>query len=115
MRIRNRTLMVWVIGAAVAGPAQAAGASQHLSNALANSLEAVAQSTVGGLKLVSGAVAIPLMIAGEIGKASGEAGEELWQEANTPIGEPLLITDDVITAGPRPSEVMKESAQEQPR
>jgi len=91
----------------VSMPVAAGGASYHLSQALANSMEALAQATVGGLKLVSGAIAVPLMVGGEIGKVSGQAGDELWEEANTPIGKPLVITDDVVTAGPAPAEAMK--------
>ncbi len=53
-------------------------------------------------------VAIPLMISGEIGKASGEIGEELWEEANTP----LPITEEVITAGPRPADAMNNKEEE---
>lgn len=87
-------------------PAEAGGSAQHLSNALAHSMEALAQSTVAGLKLVSGAVAVPLMIGGEIGKVSGQVGDELWEEANRPIGDPLIITDDIVTAGPTPAEAM---------
>ena len=88
-------------------PAAAGGASYHISQALGHSMEALAQATVGGLKLVSGAIAVPLMVGGQIGKVSGQAGDDLWEEANRPIGEPLVITDDVVTAGPAPAEAMK--------
>ena len=37
-------------GVALSMPAFAGGASQHFSNALANSLEAIAHGTVGGFK-----------------------------------------------------------------
>ena len=110
----KRGMLTGAMGIALSAPAVAGGASQHFSNALANSLEAIAQGTVAGLKLVSGAIAVPLMISGEIGRVSGQAGDELWQEANTPIGSPLVITDDVITAGPAPADAMR-SPPEQPR
>lgn len=113
MRDWRQGMLAGALGIALSAPAAAGGASQHFSNALANSLEAIAQGSVAGLKLVSGAVAVPLMISGEIGKVSGQAGEELWQEANTHIGTPLVITDDVITAGPSPAEAMKSPPQEQ--
>jgi hypothetical protein len=115
MRNWKRGMVTGALGIALSTPALAGGVSQHFSNALANSLEAIAQGTVAGLKLVSGAIAVPLMISGEIGRVSGEAGEELWQEANTPIGTPLVITDAVITAGPTPAQAMQSSGQEQPR
>lgn len=115
MKVMNRILAAATLIVAPAGAVPAAGASQHLSNGLAHSLEAVAQSTVGGFKLVSGAVAVPLMFVGEIGKVSGAAGDELWRDANTPIGTPLLITDEVITAGPTPAEALQDDAAEPPR
>ena len=42
------------------------------------------------------------MMSGEIGKASGEIGESLWEEANAP----LPITEEVITVGPTPADAM---------
>jgi len=111
----KRGVLAGAFAIGVSTPALAGGASQHFSNALANSLEAIAQGTVAGFKLVSGAVAVPLMISGEIGRVSGQAGDELWQEANTPIGTPLVITNDVITAGPAPADAMRSSPREQPR
>jgi len=85
-------------------PVIAGGSAQHFSDSLDHSVQAIGHSTVAGLKLVSGAVAIPLMMSGEIGKASGEIGESLWDEANTP----LPITEEVITVGPTPAEAMAE-------
>ncbi len=85
-------------------PVFAGGSAQHFSDSLNHSAQALAHSTVAGLKLISGAVAIPLMMSGEIGKASGEIGEALWEEANTP----LPIAEEVITAGPTPAEAMAE-------
>ncbi len=83
-------------------PVFAGGSAQHFSDSLDHSAQALGHVTVAGLKLVSGAVAIPLMISGEIGKASGEIGESLWEEANAP----LPITEEVITVGPTPADAM---------
>ncbi len=79
------------------------GSLQHFSQAVDHSAQAVGHSTAAGMKLVSGAVAVPLMIGGEIGKASGEIGEALWEESNAPFP----ISEDVLTVGPRPSDAMK--------
>ncbi len=89
-------------------PVFAGGSAKHFSDSLDHSAQALAHSTVAGFKLVSGAVAIPLMISGEIGKASGEIGESLWDEANTP----LPITEEVITDGPTPAEAMAKEEKE---
>jgi hypothetical protein len=83
-------------------PVFAGGSAQHFSDSLDHSAQALGHVTVAGLKLVSGAVAIPLMMSGEIGKASGEIGESLWEEANAP----LPITEEVITVGPTPADAM---------
>lgn len=88
-------------------PAFASGSTQHAAASVEHSVQAVAHSTAAGVKLVSGAVAVPLMLSGEIGKAAGEIGEALWEEANTP----LPIADEVITAGPSPAEAMEKEAQ----
>jgi hypothetical protein len=97
-----RTISSAVILLSFSMPVLAGGSAQHLSDSLNHSLQALAHSTAAGFKLVSGVVAIPLMVSGEIGKASGEIGEALWEEANTP----LPITEEVITAGPTPAEAM---------
>lgn len=84
----------------------AAGSFEHSNQASKNSVQAVGHSSVAGGKVLSGVVAIPLTIAGDIGEMSGEAGDVLMEQANKPIGEPLEITDEVITAGPSPKEVV---------
>ena len=85
----------------------AAGPSHHLSEASKNSAQAITHLPIAGVKLVSGVVAVPLIIVGEIGNISGQAGTALWEEANRPIGEPLQITDEVITSGKSPEDAMK--------
>ncbi len=99
-----RTIGSTAILLGLSTPVYAGGSAQNFSDSLDHSAQAVALSTVAGLQLVSGAVAIPLMITGEIGKASGEIGESLWEEANAP----LPITEEVFTAGPTPADAMAE-------
>lgn len=85
----------------------AAGPSQHMSQASGHSVQAIAQTSVAGVKIVSGVVAVPLMLVGEVGQASGQAGHALWDSANQPIGEPLAITDEIITSTVSPEQAMK--------
>ncbi|MFW5426312.1 MAG: hypothetical protein ACKE8G_07425 [Methylophagaceae bacterium] len=87
--------------------AMAAGSLQHLSQASAHSAQAIAQTSVAGVKIVSGVVALPLMLAGEVGNVSGQAGHALWDSANQPIGEPLAITDEIITSTVSPDQAMQ--------
>jgi hypothetical protein len=102
MKTSIRPITSAVILFCVSAPVFAGGSIQHFGNSIDHSAQAIAHSTVGGLKLVSGAIAIPLILGGEIGKVSGEIGATLWDEANTT----LPITEEVITAGPTPAEAM---------
>ena len=106
MRTRSAYLGATLLSLAIALPATAGGAAEHFSESLAHSAQAVGHSAAAGFKVVFAAAAVPLMVVGEIGKASGEIGEELWEEANRPIGAPLAITEEVVIAGPAPAEAV---------
>jgi hypothetical protein len=82
----------------------AGGSAEASAQALNNSFEAIGYSVEGGLKLASGAAAIPFMVVGEIGNVSGEVGHGLWDEANSPPSGPLPVTDEIVTVGPNPAE-----------
>jgi len=76
------------------------------------SLQALGYSLESGFKMVSATAAIPLVIVGEIGTVSGEIGHDLLDEAARPPGQyhahrPLPLTDELITAGPEPSEQLQ--------
>ncbi|WP_455222526.1 hypothetical protein [Kaarinaea lacus] len=88
-------------------PVQAQGSVQHSGKALEHGANSVGHSVVGGSKLVAGTVAIPLAAAGSVGRASGKVGKDMWDHATAPIGEPLPITEDTVTAGPSPAKAMQ--------
>ena len=88
-----------------------AGSAQHLSQASVHSAQAIAQTSVAGVKIVSGVVAVPLILVGEVGNASGQAGDALWESANQPIGEPLTITDEIITSTVSPDQAMQDKGE----
>ena len=92
--------------------AMAQGSLQHLSNASSHSVQAIGQAAIGGVKVAAGVVAVPLMLVGEIGEASGDVGGSLWDSATKPIGEPLEITDDIITSTASPEQAMKREGDE---
>jgi hypothetical protein len=104
----KRRAVIFLLSMVLAGSAAAAGASQHFSEALVHSVQAAGHSVAAGVKVAFAVVAVPLLIGGEIGNVSGQVGEELWDEANRPIGAPLAITGDVVTAGPPPGEVVRD-------
>jgi len=86
--------------------AMAQGSVHHSAQATAHSTVAVGHSTAGAAKLTSAAVAVPLVAAGAIGAVSAEAGKGLSKAANSPIGEPLEVSDETITAGPAPDQAI---------
>ena len=97
-----------LIGAVAAQPAQAQGSVQHSGQALVHSTKALGHSVAGGAKLASGVVAVPLIAIGASGQVSQQAGEDLWAIAHEPIGTPLPVSDETVTAGPPPSQAINE-------
>ena len=96
-------------------PTMAGGSAEASAQAVAHSMEAIGYAVEGGLKLASGAAAVPLKIVGEAGKASGEIGNDLWKEANLPPHSPYPVTDEVITARPGPADPSEPGAGPGPR
>ncbi len=96
--MNNVKLIVTALTILTVNPAFAGGFSEHTGQASGASSQAVGHSVAGTAKLASGAVAVPLMSAGAIGQASGQAGKALWSDAN----KPLPIGDEAVTAGPPP-------------
>jgi hypothetical protein len=95
-------------GATAAQPAQAQGSMQNLSQAMEHSALASAHAVAGSAQLVSGVVAVPLLVVGSVGAASQQAGEALWEVANSPIGTPLPISEHTVTVGPSPDKAIQE-------
>ncbi len=110
MNTKTKTLITTTVllAAVTSLPAQAQGSTQHVSQAVVHSTQAVGHSIAGGAKLASGVIAIPLIAIGASGQVSQQAGESLWDIANEPIGTPLPITEETITAGPPPSQAINE-------
>lgn len=86
--------------------AHAGRAVQHSGQAIHQSANAAGYSMIGATQLVFGVVSVPLKLMGALSGASGEMGDSLWEAANAPIGEPLPIADESITAGPPPAEAL---------
>ncbi|MGR5148260.1 hypothetical protein ACQKP8_17130 [Photobacterium alginatilyticum] len=67
----------------------------------------VGHSIAGSGQVTSGASAIPLAVVGSVGTVSKTVSNELMEAATAPIGTPLEITEESISAGPPPSEALK--------
>lgn len=93
---------------------QAVFAADSVGNAgasLNHSGKAIKHAAIASGQVVSGAAAVPLIVVGEVGKASGKAGEALMNVATD--SEPLEVTDINLTAEAAPAVVMAEgTAQE---
>ncbi len=96
---------MFTTGATIAcllAPAAFADSAQNLSQAAGDSSEASAQIVAAGGQVALGAVALPLIIGGEItaatGKGAAGGGEMLWDAANAP----LKLDDRIALAQPAP-------------
>jgi len=92
--------------------AMAEGSLQHSTQASEHSIAASGHTLASGAKLVSGVAAVPFSVVGAIGNVSGQIGNGLAEAANAPIGEPLPIADDVVTATPSPVQAMQVKQEE---
>ena len=104
---RKRFLLPILVTALLnATPVLAGGALTHSGQASRHSAQAVGHTLVSGAKFVSGSAAVPLGLSGGIGRVSAAANSDLWEYANTPIGDPLPVTDETYQVGPPPNEAI---------
>ncbi len=89
--------------------ALAGGAVTHSGQASVHSAQAIGHAGISGAKFVSGSAAVPLTFSGGVGTVSAAAGNELWEIADTPIGDPLPVTDKIYTIGPPPDQAIRQS------
>jgi ABC-type phosphate/phosphonate transport system permease subunit len=73
-------------------------AAEPLSQAegISNPIEAIVQIPATGIRIATGVAALPLMFVGEIGNISGQAGEALWEHANSSNSEPMHASDTKV-------------------
>ena len=100
-------ISVVLITAFTSQPVLAQGSVQHSVAASEHSIQAVGHSIAGSTKLASGVAAVPLTGIGAIGQVSSDAGNALWDIANSEVNEPLPITEETFTAGPNPNQAIK--------
>lgn len=107
MKIKFMFGVLILVNLLVSQTVLAQGSVQHSGQASKHGVNAIGHSMAGGGKLISGAVAVPLTAVGSVGKVAGDAGKEMWNNATAPIGEPLPVTEDTITAGPPPAKAIQ--------
>ena len=106
--MRNKFPLLIFFGCAslASGVSYADGLSDHFSNSVAYSAEAIAQGSMGSAKLASGVAAVPFGVVAAIGEASDVAYDELSGFANSSATGSLIITDETITSLPTPTEAL---------
>lgn len=115
MKFRYRRSFAALLLCSTACAAQAGGTVEASARALDHSMQALGYSIEAGLKLSFGAAAIPLTAAGAVGEASGRAGTDMMEFANAPPRGPLPISDEIVTAGPKPDEQLKSQEPDKPQ
>jgi hypothetical protein len=79
---------------------ESARASSHASVGVVYGVIATGQ-------VVSAAAAAPFAIAGSVGAVNTRIAEGLRDAASVPVGTPLPIADEIVTAGPPPDQALK--------
>lgn len=88
--------------------AESGKAGSHASAAAGHAVAGSGQAT-------SAASAVPLAIVGSVGAVSAEMAKDLMEAATAPIGTPLEVTDEPVTAGPPPNEALAPKKPKQER
>jgi len=99
-----KILSVGAVALMLGNAALAADSIGNIAASVKHSGKAIKHGAIASGQLVSGAVAVPLVVVGELGKASGKAGETLMDVATDK--QPLEVSDANITAEPTPAVVM---------
>lgn len=81
-------------------------AVKEAGKAGSHSSASAGHSIAGSAQVTSAASAVPFAIAGSAGAVSMEIAGGLMDAATAPIGAPLEITDESVTAGPPPNQAL---------
>jgi hypothetical protein len=91
-----------------------AQSTSHSQEAIKQSGKAGSAASKGSIHAIaasgqaaSAASAVPFLASGAAGALSEKVGDDLLKNASQPIGRPLEITEEVITAGPPPDQALK--------
>lgn len=91
-----------------AGDTHSGRAISEAGRASGHSGASAVHSVAGAAQVTSGAIAVPLYVSGGVGTVSTIIADELMEAATAPAGSPLVITEETVTAGPPPSDVLLE-------
>lgn len=81
-------------------------ALEESGQALKHAGGSVGHGVIASGQVTSAASAVPLAIGGSAGAVSARISKDLMDAATAPIGTPLEVTDESVTAGPPPNEAL---------
>lgn len=89
-----------------AGKTHSGQAVAEAGKASSHAVGSVAHGTIASGQAASAAAAVPLAVAGAAGAVSAKISKDLMDAAKAPVGAPLEISDESVTAGPPPNEAL---------
>ena len=92
---------------------ESAEAASHAGASVAHGVMASGQVTSAVSAVPFAVVGSAGAVAGSVGAASTEMAKDLMEAATAPIGTPLEITDESVSAGPPPNEALTPKKPEQ--
>lgn len=114
----KKTILAIIVSVSVSGAAFAKDtylgrAFQESGKASVHCAKAVGNAAAGSGQVVAGSAAVPLMVSGKIGEASGKAGDGLMDAATSrPAPDaPLPVGEEVVSAGPSPDNALNPEKQ----
>ncbi len=105
LAIASAVTMIWTVNS-FGGDTHSGQAVKEAGKAGSHASASAGHAIVGSGQVTSAASAVPLAIAGSAGAVSTEIAKDLMEAATAPIGTPLEITDESVTAGPPPNEAL---------
>ncbi len=101
------TTMILMVSSALAEGTHSGQAAKEAAKAGSHASNSAAHAIAGTGQVTSATSAVPLAISGAAGAVATEVANDLMDAATQPIGETLEITDENISAGPPPNEVLE--------
>lgn len=114
-KINSLVIAFWVVsilaGNSYGAETHSGQAVEEASKAGSHASKGSAHGIIGSGQATSAASAVPLAVGGSAGAVSTEIAEDLMDAAAAPVGAPLEITEETVTAGPPPDEALKIKAE----
>ncbi len=111
--MRTSKIIATILVAALIFSTNALGGESHSGRAIADLGKASTHASagaghaiVGSGQAISAIASVPFALVGSVGAVSSEIAKDLLNAATAPVGTPLEITDETVSAGPPPNEAL---------